>query len=136
MNFDGEIFSKKSKDIILKPSSTVMIDCFDSPLKNEDEFIYAELLNDNNEVLSSNIYQWLEDKDIHYKKAHVKIEKIDVATFKISVDSFTKDICLASGDIVFSDNYFTLFKNQSKIVSADKDIEIKDISIICVNNID
>lgn len=135
MNFDNEIFKEACAKIDVKEGSTLAVDYFDSPLKNDDEFIYAEIKNEKGDIIFRNIYQKKEDKDIHYPKAKISIRKIGEMDFDISSDKFTKDIYLSAADTIFSDNYFTLLKDEHKVVHANKKIDADIIDIICINNL-
>lgn len=135
MNFDNEIFKEACAKIDVKEGSTLAVDYFDSPLKNDDEFIYAEIKNEKGDIIFRNIYQKKEDKDIHYPKAKISIRKIGEMDFDISSDKFTKDIYLSAADTIFSDNYFTLLKDEHKVVHVNKKIDADMIDIICINNL-
>ena len=135
MTFDNYVYKEDEYSISLKPNSSVLVNGFDSPLKHEDEFIYVELINEEGHIISRNIYQAIEDKDINYPEADIQIERIDKATYKVTTKTFVKDLYLFADGATFSDNYLTMLKNESIIIKSNVDLDARNISIICINNL-
>ena len=86
-------------------------------------------------MISRNIYQKNKDKDINYLKAEPTITKIGDGTFKITANTFIKDLYLYAENTNFSDNYITLLKDEEIIVTTDKDVSLSDIKLLSINNI-
>lgn len=136
MNFAGDILDEKSSKISVKPTYSGVFCSFASPLKEQDEFIYAELIGEDGHVISSNIYQQIEDKDIIYPKATFIVKKIASKTFSVHANEFSKDVFLTTpSGATFSDNYFTLLKGQEVTITCSEEIDEKEITIICINNL-
>ena len=135
INFDNKVFDKKEIKIFTKKTSTTCVIRFDSPLKNNDELLVAILKNENGNVISKNIYQRNKDKDTNYLKAEPTITKISDKTFRITANTFIKDLYLYAENTIFSDNYITLLKGEEIIVTTDKDISLSDIKLLSINNI-
>lgn len=136
MRFNGDVLYEKTVKITAKPTYSACYLNFEPLFKNKDEFIYVELKDDSNCLISSNIYQQEKDKDIQYPKVTFKIEKTAPKTFTIVANEFSKDIYLSTiNNVRFSDNYFTLLKGQKISITSNEDISPEDISIMCINNL-
>jgi hypothetical protein len=136
MRLSNDVLMEKSLKINAKPQYSTEILKFDSLSLSKDEYLYVELKDEKNNVISSSIYQQEEDKDIAYPKAKIEVKKIAPKTFKVVADAFSKDVFLDSPkDVTFSDNYFTLLKGQDKIVTSNEDVDEKDIKVMCINNL-
>lgn len=137
MTFEGQIKDEILFDVESEKESSQSVIVFDSPLKNEDEFLFVELQNNDGKIISQNYFQAKLDKDINYPKSNLDIKKLGPNTFSVKADVFTKDICLYKEDeeIDFSDNFFTLKRGDEVIITTDKDLELKDLKYHCVNNL-
>ncbi len=134
MNFNNDVFAQENLELDIKPTSSKIILKVDSPILKEDEFLYVEM-QDENGVVASNIYQKFKDKDIKYPKADFVIERIAKQKYKVTAKTFIKDLYLEIPEVVFSDNYLTLLKDQEIILTVNKDFDIKDLISLSVNNL-
>ena len=137
LTFEGKIKDEIMFYVESEKESSQSVIVFDSPLKNEDEFLFVELRNNDGKIISQNYFQAKLDKDINYPKSNLDIKKLGPNTFSVKADVFTKDICLYKEDeeIDFSDNFFTLKRGDEVIITTDKDLELKDLKYHCVNNL-
>ena len=134
MNFDSNILLKKEYHFSVNAFESKDFEIDDGDGLNDDEYMYVELYLDK-ELVSNNYYQDKRDKDLTYPKSNISITQISNKEIKISVDKFTKRIYLKAKEITFSDNFFNMNGGEEKIVNADKEINIKDVKIICLNNL-
>ena len=117
----------------------ITVDAYSSKLaeqlENSDVYgVVAELFDKDNNLLSKNIYRYKKDKEINYPDVEVYIKKIDKCCFELSANNFVRGLYLNphNNDVVFSDNYFDLLKDETVIVSTNIDIDISDIEIMNV----
>ena len=98
--------------------------------------LLVELYDKKHNLLSKNIYRNKKDKDIEYPKANISIKKIAKCQYQISADNFVRGLYLNphNNDVVFSDNYFDILKEETITISSNIDIDIKDIELMSVNN--
>ena len=106
----------------------------------EDESLYgyiAVLRDMNGNLLSTNIHRFLKDKEYKYQKTDIKLKQINDCEFEASCDAFARAVYLNAHDneVVFSDNYFDLLSNSPIKITSSKPIKVKDIEIMCVNNL-
>ncbi len=106
----------------------------------KSNFEYIPIISNQNKYISQikstkNIYQRNKDKDINYLKAEPTITKISDRTFRITANTFIKDLYLYAENTNFSDNYITLLKGEEIIITTDKDVSLNDIKLSSINNI-
>ena len=135
LNFDNKIINKKEIKLSVNKTSTTFVIRFDSPLKNNDELLVATLKDEEGHEVSRSFYQKNKDRYIDYPKAAPTITKIGEKTYKITANTFIKDLYLYAKETIFSDNCFTLLKDEEIIVTTNKDINVNDIKILNINNI-
>ena len=126
------LFDESKVEITIDAYSSKLI----KQLENSDVYgVVAELFDKDNNLLSKNIYRYKKDKEINYPDVEVYIKKIDKCCFEISANNFVRGLYLNphNNDVVFSDNYFDLLKDETVIVSTNIDIDISDIEIMYVN---
>lgn len=136
MRFNGDVIKEETISTIVEPIHSGCYLNIESSLENADEFIYVELKDDSNHLISSDIYQQEVDKNIQYPKATFEIKKVSPKSFIIKANEFSKDIYIsAPQNVRFSDNYFTLLKGQEILITSNEEIESTDISVMCINNL-
>lgn len=106
----------------------------------EDKNIYgffAVLKDEKGNILSSNIYRFLKDKNYKYPKTNIKLKQISDNEFEVSCNKFARAVYLNAHDneVVFSDNYFDLLPNNKVRITTSKPTKIKNIEVMCINNL-
>ncbi|MET3538612.1 beta-mannosidase [Chryseobacterium limigenitum] len=128
IKFNGEIirhqeinFFSKDFESILKSDPVKVQDLLQNLNKNE-VYLKLELWTGNNIRLSENHYFFRKPKDLKLTKPNIKIKKISSLQIEISTDVYAKDVYLM-GDNHFSDNFFDLFPNDSRIITFSKPMD-------------
>lgn len=134
---DGKIIKEVHRELSLPETSCKYVDEYKNLFSSDDEVLYVELFDKDDNLLSSNFYQPKKDKELHYKKANVKIDRIDDKSFKVSTDYFAKNIYIEPHDneCVLSDNYFTLLASTSRIITSEKELDYSKIEVQLLNDI-
>ena len=103
----------------------------------EDKVLLLELKDEEGILLSRDIYRKDKDADSYYDKVNVTVENIGDNTLKVTADGFAKNIYLQTeNDAGLSDNYFTLFKGESRIITAERPVKASEFKIRTVNNVE
>lgn len=104
-------------------------------------FVYAKLY-DRNVCISSNRMFLVDFKELDLPEAKIipelSIIKDNKYQLKLSTDNFAWFVCIDCPDnIELSDNYFDIFPKEDYTITLNtsKAIELKDISISCLNSI-
>jgi len=125
IKFNGEIikqnevnFFGKDLESILKSDPVKEPDLLQNLDKNE-VYLKLELWTGNGVRLSKNHYFFSKPKDLKLTKPKIKIQKVSSFQIQVSTDVYAKDVYLM-GDNHFSDNFFDLFPNDSKIITFSK----------------
>ncbi|HKY29226.1 MAG TPA: glycoside hydrolase family 2 protein, partial [Pyrinomonadaceae bacterium] len=128
LNLDGSIMKSEYREVSIAPlSSRSYFDWKVSELlegtDKKKAFVYAELLENSKEVVSSNDYFFAPYKDLAFPKPTITPEIIGAKErgkfrVKLSADKFAKAVYLAvpDHDGFFSDNYFNLAPGRERIV--------------------
>lgn len=140
MKFNGEVLDEKKVEITVPATYSLPALLVRYPFKEEekDTFAYVELRDTEGNVLSENFYQHWKDKEVVYEKPNLEIKKIDDYSFVITTNTYTKNIYIEAHDnnAVLSDNYFHLFKGQSKVITATAKLDFDKMEIMTLNEVE
>ena len=127
-------------NLVNKEEFDINVDKFSSKLakaniKQCGYGLLARLFDENNNLLSSNIYRNKKDKEVSYPEVKISINKIAQKKFEIKGNNFVRGLYLNphNNDIIFSDNFFDLLKGETKIVSSNIDFDLKDLEVMYVH---
>ena len=136
MRFDGTVLWEHAATVDTEAGSSRA--AFRVPAPTEkDAVIFASLSLPDGTLLSQNFRQLKKDRDISYPIPQYTVEKLDDCRFAVTADVFTKYVYLRDDktDAVFSDNFFTLRRNETKIIRTDRPVDPKTLQITSVNQI-
>lgn len=135
---DGEIVESDSYDVevdSLDTSETKTLDFTDymPDYKASTELVFNYKLLKNNAVLSSECQLFVKSKHFKYKEPELTIAQNN-GKLEVTVSAFAQDIELThrKADVIFSDNYFSLLPNETKVIDADMALDIGDIQVMSV----
>ena len=130
-NFD--VLNKETLNINVDAYSSKLVKGLSNSVSNYG--VVAELFDENNNLVSRNIYRNKKDKDCEYPEVNISIRKLSSNKFEIKADNFFRGLYLNphNNDVVLSDNFFDLLKGETKIVSTNIDIDPKDFEIMYVH---
>ena len=127
-------------NLVNKEEFDINVDKFSSKLakaniKQSGYGLLARLFDENNNLLSSNIYRNKKDKEVSYPEVKISINKIAQKKFEIKGNNFVRGLYLNphNNDIIFSDNFFDLLKGETKIVSSNIDFDPEDLEVMYVH---
>ena len=100
-------------------------------LISDSTHFYQATLISKNEVIAKEEYYFSKMKDLNLKDPKITIKKIDDKSFEVKATEFAYHVFLTTTDpsLIFSDNSFTLLKNETKRIESNKDIDVNKISI-------
>ena len=131
-NFD--FIEKNEISVSVKEFSSKMV----KELENTNQYygVLAELYDEKGNLLSRNIYRNKKDKDVNYPKANISIKKLGKCQYQITADNFVRGLYLNphNNNVVFSNNYFDILKEETITISSNIDIDINNIELMSVNN--
>lgn len=140
-----------NKNVIAKGKDKYIVDCysvatlatleFDLPFEVQTNCVLKVYVKDNNHnYLATNEVSFVRDKYLQLQKPNIKYELTDLGDryqLKLLSDTYAKYVFvdLANDDVIFSDNYFSLLKDEDKVITFKKDkltkkITEKDIKIV------
>lgn len=127
IDFDGKVLWDKVSEIQIEANTNNV--CFQIDKKEFEKF------NLNKAVLSLKMnstttnYFFVKQKNLLLEKPSIQIKKIDEQSIEISTNKLVKNVFLSSeSETFFSDNYFDLLPNETKILKISK--PIKDIKVM------
>ena len=139
MDFDGNILDEKTVTAAVDKTADADVLVMDSPFgeDGEDKLVYVKLTDMDGNLLSENYYQHCLDSQITYPKANISVEAIDEYTIALTADAFVKHAFLQCGstDRVFSDNFFCLQKGETKQITSEQPLDVKNLTIRSVNQV-
>jgi beta-mannosidase len=130
VDFSGKELWSKNMDITAKPNGSETYytinrkDIAGFDLKNcvlNIDFVMTDGEKRNE------IYFFEKPKDMVLKKPNLKVKNLDATTIEISTDILAKDVYLMNENVFFSDNYFDILPNKTKIIKVSK--PVKDLKI-------
>lgn len=132
-NFEVE----KEVSLNVKVNKYSSLDIIDIVLDKDSYGVVAKLFDTKGNLLSMNVYRSKKDKEFSYPKANIELKQISDTEFEVSTDNFARAIYLNAHDneIVLSDNYFDLLPNSKIRITTSKPINIKNVDVMCVNNL-
>lgn len=93
-----------------------------------------KMIMDNDQQTATTLHYFHKPKNLVLGKVDLKIEQIGERKVKISANQLVKGIYLQTSDFNnFSDNFFDLLPNETKIITAEK--PIKDLVIKSLNHL-
>ena len=129
-----DLMGIKEENIEVNKSSSKLV----KELSNNPEHyaLVVELYDERHNLLSRNIYRNKKDKDVNYPRVNISIKKLGKCQYQISADNFVRGLYLNphNNNVIFSDNYFDILKEEAVIISSNMDIDIEDIELMSVNN--
>lgn len=133
INKDFEPLKKETLDVNVGAYSSKLVKEIANSESNYG--VVGELYDSNNNLVSRNIYRNKKDKDYEYPEANISIEKLTPNKYEIKANNFVRALYLNphNNEVVFSDNFFDLLKEETKIVSTNIDINPTDIEIMYVH---
>ena len=133
INENNELFkiNKYSSNLVFEKEMNLSLD------EQRNSFVKVELFDSNNNKISENDEVFLRDKylELNKPKINKNLEYKDGEYYlELISNTFTKYVFLdlKKTDVIFSDNYFSLFPNLKKVITfkSNKKISEKDIKII------
>ncbi len=138
--FDGTILKEKEGKYQIEPYSVTTLDdvTLDLPFEMQKKTFFRVIVKDEvNQDTLENEVSFLRDKYLDLDKPHIKTvlkKENDEYILSLSSDTYTKYVWvdLKKDDVIFSDNFFSLHKDEKKEIKfkINKDIKEKDIKII------
>ena len=110
---------------------------FNLPFEEQTKCVLRVKINDNFGNTFENYASFVRDKYLQLKKPHISyhLERVD-DTYHLHLlsDTYTKYVWvdLKKDDVIFSDNFFNLYKDEEKVIKfkINKNINERDIKII------
>ena len=140
LKFDGSCLYKYKDSFVAFADSTTILDAREFNLTRDEQMssVLRVIVKDkNNKEITRNEVSFLRDKYLQFKKPNISYELSKNGnnyTITLLSDTYTKYVWvdLKNEDVIFSDNYFSLYKDERKVItfSSEKEIKNKDIKII------
>jgi beta-mannosidase len=139
MDFDGTVLDEVTMTAAVDKTEDADVLVIPTPFAefDTDKLVYVKLTDMDGNFLSENFYQHCPDCEISYPKANISVKKLDDHTIELTSDTFAKNVFLQCGgtDRVFSDNFFSLMKNEAKIVRSETPINMEKLTVFSVNDV-
>ena len=143
-SFDGKIYEEGSNKYQIDPLSVKTLETlrFDLPLELQmNTVLRVQVFDNDNNVITENEVSFLRDKHLSLRKPNISyhLEKSgDKYNLHLASDTYTKYVFvdLKYDDVIFSDNYFSLYKGEEKVISFEIDKRIKEKDIKIINLVD
>jgi len=128
IKYNGEVVNEittipdgKTLDGIVKFDPIKIDNIIPDSDKNE-VFLKLTLKDGKGQVIAQNTYFFSKPKDLKLTKPAITIQKISSTQIQVSTDVLAKDVYLI-GDHHFSDNFFDLLPNTSRIIQVSEPFE-------------
>ena len=143
VDFDNNILDSGKKEICVKPYISETIDMlnFNMPFEEQTKCVLRVKVTAKDGEVYENYASFVRDKYLELKHPHIDCElTCDNGKYQlvIEADTYAKYVCLdvKKTDVIFSDNYFNLYKGEKKIITfeSNENIQRKDIKIISLTD--
>lgn len=139
MDFAGNILDEKTVTAAVDKTADADVLVMPSPFGEDagDKLVSVKLCDFDGNLLSENIYQHTADREITYPEANITVKALDAYTLEITADTFVKNLFLQCGgtDRIFSDNFFSLLKGESKVITSAQPVDMETLTYLCVNQV-
>ena len=139
MDFDGTVLDEVTVTAAVDKTDDADIMVIPTPFDefDTDKLVYVKLADMDGNILSENFYQHCADWEISYPKANISVKQLDAHTIELTADTFAKNVFLQCGgtDRIFSDNFFSLLKNEAKIITTNTPIDMEKLTVFAVNDV-
>ena len=139
MSFDGQLLDEKSLRAHVDKTDDLDALVIPTPFDawDTDKLVYVKLTDQQGNFLSENFYQHCADADISYPKANITVRAVDDYTLALTADTFTRNVFLQCGgtDRVFSDNFFNLLKDETKIVTSQTPLDMRALTVMSLDQV-
>lgn len=136
---DGQILLHRSMPASAKGASCRRILTLDRLFAEDrsDTVLRVSLYDWAGTLLSENHYQPKLDREITYPVPQLTVRTVDEYSFAVTADVFCKSVYIRCGDVdtVLSDNFFNLCAGETKVIHADRKVDVGGISLKCVNQV-
>ncbi len=136
LDFDGNLIDSSMSEIVVKPfsSNKLLTKTYTLSLDDQMNYVLRVRLYTDNNVYESNV-SFVRDKYLNLKKPKIEyslFKEDDLYILSLISNTFSKYVFidLKDKDVIFSDNYFNMFKGETKIVTFKSKEEVKLDDII------
>lgn len=137
LTFDGVLLQEDTVPLMVEAASCENALTVFTPFADgrDDTFVYVCLKDREGTLLSENYFQAKKDRDISYPTPTLTVRQLDERSISISSDTFAKSVFVHCPDVdtVLTDNFFCLKAGETKIIIADRPIDLSKIQLKCVN---
>jgi len=130
-NVDGDLLETKEFKVELEGRGVAILGEIELPKYRKRRFncIAEFVLQWDDGNTARNLYTFSRPKHMNLPKPKIELIQKNSKTIIVKTDKFAKGIYFFHPDleIIFDDNYFDLLPNKEKIVTANKEVDIKDI---------
>ena len=139
MDFAGNVLDEKRLTAAVEKTGDMDVLEIPTPFGADaaDKLVYVQLYDMDGNLLSDNFYQHCLDREIAYPAVNVTVKQTDAYTVELTADGFAKNVFLQCGgtDRIFSDNFFSMTKNETKIITSAQPIDVQKLTVMTVNQV-
>jgi len=138
ISYNGKLANAQSFSINISADSTIKLDLGElSKIKPQNEHcLIFKLFDDKGLEIARNLFFFVDPKEDYFPKANIKL-KVSDNKIQITSDNFARfvHVHIKNEQIIFSDNWFDLLPNETKIITANSKNKInpKQIEILGLN---
>lgn len=139
MDFAGNVLDEKRLTAAVEKTGDMDVLEISTPFGADaaDKLVYVQLYDMDGNLLSDNFYQHCLDREIAYPAVNITVKQTDAYTVELTADGFAKNVFLQCGgtDRIFSDNFFSMTKNETKIITSAQPIDVQKLTVMTVNQV-
>lgn len=133
LNIKGEVMDEHELPCEISPvAAAKLIDLNYGMYKKmkRNLILHVKLTDQNNQVIAENMATFVQDKDLYLEKDQIKMtltKDQNIVSIQLESNSLKRFVELKFNDHIFSDNYFHLIPNDTRVITFESNSPLSEI---------